>query len=56
MILRTVDGSIVGGEDLRFAAVVVASLRREAEESSTLAVVVAVVAAVSVVERGVEEM
>lgn len=37
---QTVDGSTVGGQGLRFATVVVASLRRGAEESFLLDVVV----------------
>lgn len=49
-MVRAVDGSIVGGGGLRLAAVVVASLRREAEESSLAGIV-----PVTVMEDGVED-
>lgn len=49
-MVRAVDGSIVGGGVLRLAAVVVASLRREAEKSS-----LAGNAPVAVMEDGVED-
>lgn len=49
-MVRVVDGSIFGGGGLRLAAVVVASLRREAEESSLAGNV-----PVAVIEDGVQD-